>query len=200
MLRELEKGRLWNLCALRPLRWFQGWLGITNYPEEHFKDELQHPVNNPVWRGQRQETVKSLCLLSFLCVKIKDVLLKAFCLHLKYSSSFYALQKYTWWFFMYSIFFLETFLCSLLHKQPDPPGHFCMLFTFSKSKSCISCPFSGRELSEAHPSHIACWLQREIQMVLSKWGACYIFCEDIFSLDVYWTCWDVLYPAVNQPC
>lgn len=97
MLRELEKGRLWNSCALRPLRWFQGWLGITNYPEEHFEDELQHPVNNPassVWQGQRQETVKSLCLLSFLCVKIKDVLLKAFCLHLKDSSSFSALQKY----------------------------------------------------------------------------------------------------------
>lgn len=70
MLREPENGRLWNLCALRPVRWFQGWLGITNYPEEHFEDELQHPVNNPaspVWWEWRQETVKSLFTVLPLC-------------------------------------------------------------------------------------------------------------------------------------
>lgn len=67
MLQESEKGRLWNLFALRPVRWFQGWLGTTNYPEEHSEDELHHPVNNPSSSVQ-QETAKSLCLLSFLCL------------------------------------------------------------------------------------------------------------------------------------
>lgn len=80
MVGELEKGRLWNLFALRPVGWFQGWLGITNYPEEHFEDELQQLVNNPpssVWRGQRQETVKNLFTV-LLFVEIKDAKLKPF--------------------------------------------------------------------------------------------------------------------------
>lgn len=38
--------------------------------EEHFEDELQHPVNNPVspvWWEWRQETVKSLFTVLPLC-------------------------------------------------------------------------------------------------------------------------------------